>query len=133
MDGYAEALKEFPNSKTQLKTKKGTAKFIKLDVFKKTMFYLNPESPNSDLLEITINQVKEIIEQNKNGKIPESLAEFITETKTTELSFEDAMGQDNINRFDTKKQKKKKKKTRNKRINLSKRQESQQSKSKKDA
>ena len=113
-------LKEFPNSKTQLKTKKGTAKFIKLDVFKKTMFYLNPENPNSDLLEITINQVKEIIEQNKNGKIPESLAEFITEIKTTELSFEDAMGQDNINRFDNKKQKKKKKKTRNKRINLSK-------------
>ena len=133
LDGYAEALKEFPNSKTQLKTKKGTAKFIKLDVFKKTMFYLNPENPNSDLLEMTINQVKEIIEQNKNGKIPESLAEFITEIKTTELSFEDAMGQDNINRFDTKKQKKKKKKTRNKRINLSKRQASQQSKSEKDA
>ena len=41
------------------------------------------------------------------------------------------MGQDNINRFDTKKQKKKR--TRNKRINLSKRQAPQQSKSKKDA
>ena len=133
LDGYVEALKEFPNSKTQLKTKKGTAKFIKLDVFKKSMFYFNPEEPTSDLLEITINRVKEIIALNKKGEVPESFDDFKVEKNDNELNFESAMGQDKINRFDTKIVKKNMKRTRKNKFKSSSRRTSNKQTQKKDA
>jgi cell fate regulator YaaT (PSP1 superfamily) len=133
LDGYIEALKEFPNSKTQLKTKKGTAKFIKLDVFKKSMFYFNPEEPTSDLLEITTKRVEEIIALNKKGKIPESFDDFKVEKNDNEINFEDAMGQDNINRFDINTVKKNKKKTRKKKFKISQKRVPQKHTQKKDA
>jgi cell fate regulator YaaT (PSP1 superfamily) len=110
LDGYTEALKEFPSSKTQLKTKRGTAKFVKLDVFKGLMYYFNPENTSSELLEIPIEGVRQIIEINKNGQTPQDFDEFIAFENIVEASFKDAMGQDNINRFDKKKHKRKKKK-----------------------
>ncbi len=110
LDGYTEALKEFPSSKTQLKTKRGTAKFVKLDVFKGLMYYFNPENTSSELLEIPIEGVRQIIEINKNGQTPQDFDEFTAFENIVEVSFKDAMGQDNINRFDKKKHKRKKKK-----------------------
>ena len=109
LDGYTEALKEFPSSKTQLKTKRGTAKFVKLDVFKGLMYYFNPENTSSELLEIPIEGVRQIIEINKNGQTPQDFDEFTAFENIVEVSFKDAMGQDNINRFDKKKHKRKKK------------------------
>lgn len=105
LDGYTEALKDFPSSKTQLKTKKGTGKFTKLDVFKRTMYYFNSEQPTSDLLEITTKQVKKIIELNKKGIIPENFDDF-TIKKTEKEGFGDALGENNIKRFDKKPYKK---------------------------
>jgi len=109
LDGYTEALKNFPSNKAQLKTKKGIGKFAKLDVFKGVMFYFNSDS-HGDLIELPIEGVRQIIELNKKGEIPLSFDEFTIEEKVTEVSFEDAMGQDNINRFDKKKPKNKKRK-----------------------
>ena len=108
LDGYTEALKDFPSSKTQLKTKKGTAKFTKLDVFKGTMYYFNPEEPSSDLLEINVKQVKKIIDLNKKGVIPENFDDF-TIKRIVEKGFGGALGEDNIKRFDKKFNKKKNK------------------------
>ena len=100
LDGYTEALKDFPKSNLKLKTKKGIAKFVKLDVFKGTMFYINSEDPTSDLLEISTEGVKQLIELNKKGDIPESFDEFKKEEDISEPVFEDVLGQDSINRFD---------------------------------
>ena len=109
LDGYTEALKGFPSTKLQLKSKKGIAKFVKLDVFKGVLFYFNMDTPG-DLLELTIDNVNKIIELNKKGEIPASFESFVIEIKQKEVSFEDAMGQDNIGRFDKKKKSKFKKK-----------------------
>ena len=109
LDGYAEALKDFPSSKIRLKTKQGTAKFVKLDVFKRAMFYFNSDSQTSELIELNIEGVQEIIDLNKKGNIPESFDEFKFEYSIPDIGFEDAMGQDNITRFDNNKAKKKKK------------------------
>ena len=104
LDGYTEALKDFPSSKMQLKTKKGSAKCVKLDVFKGVMYYFNSES-YSDLIELPIEGVKQIIELNKKGGAPVSFDEFTIDEEVDEVSFEDAMEQDNIDRFDKKKDK----------------------------
>jgi cell fate regulator YaaT (PSP1 superfamily) len=108
LDGYTDALKYFPSTKTKLKTKKGIAKFVKLDVFKRVMFYFNSDDPHSELLEITTDGVKQIIDLNKKGDIPESFEQFKSDETILETSFEDAMGQDNINRFDNNNSTKKK-------------------------
>ena len=106
LDGYTEALKDFPSIKVQLKSKKGNAKFVKLDVFKGVLFYFNMDTPG-DLLELTIASANKIINLNKKGKIISNFEEFITDIEKQEVSFEDAMGQDNIGRFDNKKPKRK--------------------------
>ena len=111
LDGYVESLKDFPSNKVQLKTKKGTGKFVKMDVFKRLMFYYNPETPG-DFIELPVDGVKQLIELNKKGDIPVSFDEFTVEEEVVEVSFEDAMGQDNINRFDKKNPKKSKKRKR---------------------
>ena len=109
LDGYTEALKDFPSTKVKLKSKKGNAKFVKLDVFKGRLFYFNMDSPG-DLLELSVENVNEIIALNKKGEIPASFESFVIEIEQKEVSFEDAMGQDNIGRFDKKKKPKFKKK-----------------------
>ncbi len=113
LDGYTEALKGFPSTKVQLKSKKGSAKFVKLDVFKGVLFYFNPDTAG-DFLELTIDNVNKIIALNKKGEIPASFESFIVEVEQKEVSFEDAMGQDNIGRFDKKKAKPKRQDRRNK-------------------
>ena len=107
LDGYVEALKDFPSSRTTLKTRKGTAKFVKLDVFKRVMFYFNSEDPASELLEIPIDGVREIIASNKKGKIPESFDPFRVFDNVAEEAFKDAVGKDSITRFDNTKPDKK--------------------------
>ncbi len=102
LDGYTEALKDFPSTKVKLKSKKGNAKFVKLDVFKGRLFYFNMDSPG-DLLELSVENVNKIIALNKKGEIPASFESFVIEIEQKEVSFEDAMGQDNIGRFDKKK------------------------------
>jgi len=106
LDGYTEALKDFPSIKAQLKSKKGNAKFVKLDVFKGVLFYFNMDTPG-DLLELTIENTNKIIDLNKKGEIISNFEEFIVDIEKKEVSFEDAMGQDNIGRFDNKKPKRK--------------------------
>jgi len=110
LDGYVEALKFFPSTKPVLKTEAGLAKFVKLDVFKGVMFYFNSQEPASDLLEIRAEDVKQIIELNKKGKTPKGFDQFIIDKNKRELNFEDAMGRDDINRFDNKNSNKKRKK-----------------------
>tara|TARA_B100001113_G_scaffold285465_1_gene240757 strand:- start:507 stop:1634 length:1128 start_codon:yes stop_codon:yes gene_type:complete len=110
LDGYVEALKFFPSTKPVLKTESGLAKFVKLDVFKGVMFYFNSQEPASDLLEIRAEDVKQIIELNKKGKTPKGFDQFIIDKNKRELNFEDAMGRDDINRFDNKNSNKKRKK-----------------------
>ena len=109
LDGYTEALKEFPKSSKKIVTQEGEAKFVKLDVFKKVMYYFNVNNPTSELLELPVASVQKILELNKKGEIPENFDSYIKNQIEREVSFEDAMGQDNINRFDKKKLKKTKK------------------------
>jgi hypothetical protein len=78
-------------------------------VFKGVLFYFNSDSPG-DLLELSIENANKIIEVNKKGKTPINFKDYTVGPEQKEVSFEDAMGQDNITRFDKKKKSKFKKK-----------------------
>lgn len=114
LDGYLDALADFPSTKTILKTKKDKARLLKMDIFKKKLWYSYMGEPFSSV-ELTLEKAKKIIKLNKEGARPKKLEDFMVEEKTKE--FEDVVGQDNISRFDNKnkKDKKAKRKTKHKR------------------
>ena len=90
------------------KTKKGEAKQNKIDVFKKKLWYVY-KSKDPGIFELSLKQVLQIIEDNKNGKSPPSLEELTEEKNIKKVDFKNVVGQDNINRFDKKNKKKKSK------------------------
>lgn len=117
LDAYMEAIEEFPNPKTKLKTKKGVAFHQKSDIFKGMMWYSYASSPN-EFIPLKIDRVKEVIALNDKGKEVEDLKGFsYIEDTIIEPSFENVVGQDDLTRFDRKKgdhrKKKRKKKGRN--------------------
>ncbi len=97
-DMYLEALAEFPDSDIILKTKKGNANYQKADVFKKIIWYSYMDD-NASLMAIPLDKAQEIIDLNKQGKLPVALEEFAI---TLEQKSEDSVNLDNdiLNQFD---------------------------------
>jgi len=95
---YLDALKDFPNNETILKTKKGDAMHQKTDIFKKMMWYSYTNDPHNQMA-IPVDNVIHIIQENKNGKIPPKLEDFshITEQKT---NFENGSLHDEMSYLD---------------------------------
>ncbi|WP_185876616.1 PSP1 domain-containing protein [Blattabacterium cuenoti] len=74
LDAYLISLKDFPDFNKRINTKKGIAKCMKIDVFKKKMWFSYVKNPNT-WFEIEVKKIKEILEKNK---IPPSLEELST-------------------------------------------------------
>lgn len=72
---YLQELKEFPQPNVKLKTKKGTGVYNKIDIFKKIVWYSYADD-NSTIFALPLENVKNIIKMNANGKVPESLESF---------------------------------------------------------
>lgn len=100
LDTYLEELQDFPKTNTTLKTKKGNAKFVKMDVFKKTMYYTYPKDSLADLIEVKVERVHEIIKMNKKNNKPLDLVEEHSSNKTN--NYNNNITQDSITRFDKK-------------------------------
>lgn len=73
LDTYLDALKDFPKKVDFLQTKKGSARLIKTDIFKRRMWYAVPDSP---LVMLSVDQVKKIKNMNKEGIKPDTLEEY---------------------------------------------------------
>ncbi len=99
-DVYADALKDFPDTRIILKTKRGSAYFLKSEVFKKIMWY-SYENDQSSMVAIAADKVKEIISMNANGQIPAKLEDFAQELER-KVDFENAVDQFSLDRFDKK-------------------------------
>jgi len=118
LDAYTDALKEFPAQNLQLETEKGNAKLIKTDIFKGHLWYAYTDHRENGNTwhKLTLHQVNEIIDYNKEGQKPASLEEYAAELSLQEIkpveNFENVVGQDNINRFDEVKPRRRKKKRR---------------------
>ncbi len=88
-DTYVDALKSFPDSHINLKTKKGEAFYQKSDIFKGLMWY-SYVFDKGNMMAIPAEQVKAIIDMNRQGKFPEQLEDyaFIKEQRNTEYGEE---------------------------------------------
>lgn len=106
LDSYMEGIKEFPNTKVRLTSKKGKASFFKMDIFKRLMWYIYEDRKSGGIVELSLDRVKEIISMNKEGKEPDTI-ELINIVVEEKIDYENVVGQDSINRFDNKRKSKK--------------------------
>jgi cell fate regulator YaaT (PSP1 superfamily) len=106
LDTYMDALKDFPDFDTKLVTEKGDAICQKQDIFKGLMWFAYTNNfANWHIL--NIEQVKEIVSENKLKNKVSSLEDFAIETvDEQEKNFNNAMGQESLTRFDQPKKKK---------------------------
>ncbi len=109
LDSYMDALKYIPDNVNVLKTEKGDARLQKTDIFKKMMWFSYPGEES--WIPLTIDRVKEIQQQNRDGVIPVDLGEIVEiETKPVKsLDYENVVGQDSLTRLDDRRNKKKNK------------------------
>ncbi|MDX6745297.1 regulatory iron-sulfur-containing complex subunit RicT [Polaribacter sp. PL03] len=100
LDTYLDALKSFPKQDLVLKTEKGDAVFVKMDIFKNHLWYTYKEE-RFKWFRLTLEQVLEIVDLNKNNEKSLSLEEYEADVEIpVKVDFEDAVGQDSLTRFD---------------------------------
>ena len=109
LDTYLDALRGFPKQDTILKTEKGDAVFVKMDIFKEEFWYTY-KNESFKWYKLDLLQLKEIIETNKGGEMITSLEDYeLNLPDIPKVDFENVVGQDSLTRFDKPKQKKKRK------------------------
>ncbi len=100
LDMYLDALKAFPKGELKLRTEKGTAIYVKTDVFKQQMWYAYDGGTGSTLVPLGPERVREILRLNKEGKKPVDLKEYIEVEKVVETGYENVDAQDSLTRFE---------------------------------
>jgi cell fate regulator YaaT (PSP1 superfamily) len=112
LDTYLDALNDFPKQEKILKTESGDAEFVKMDIFKKLIWYTYKEN-RSKWYKLSLEQVQEIIDLNNKNKVSIPLEDYESEIEeVVAVDFENVVGQDSLTRFDT--PKKNKRRNRNK-------------------
>lgn len=107
LDNYVDALKEFPSRDIVLETANGPYYFFKLDVFARKMTYSAEKAFPKDLIEIPLDEVWNIIKTNKSGKSVKEI-QTIESGNEPKISFENAVGEGSLTRFDKSEKKKQK-------------------------
>jgi hypothetical protein len=110
---YLDAQQDFPDISIPLEVFDGTAYHQKTDIYRRMMWYSFSKDEAANLVPVSVERVKEILELNKKGEKPKILtnsSEEVVEHK--ELDYNNPVGGDSVTRFEDqrKDQRKKKKK-----------------------
>ncbi len=114
VDGYVEAIKQFPSRDIPLESADATYYHFKTDVYKREMTYSTDKRMLANAVVLSPERVREIISMNRNGEKPESLLGESSRNSERKSAYGDLVEQDSISRFDNKKKKKKKSKNKQK-------------------
>ena len=118
VDTYLEAQKEFPPRDIQLETLDGTYYHFKSDILARTMQYSTAPNMAVNLVTLTVDEVKAIIERNKRGEKVEPFGSGNKgEQGAKTADYENVVGQDDLTRFDKKKNKNRNKEDRQRNAN----------------
>ncbi|HLV23739.1 MAG TPA: regulatory iron-sulfur-containing complex subunit RicT [Moheibacter sp.] len=102
LDSYLDALDEFPSMESTFETEKGTAACVKIDVFKKEMWF-SYLSGGVSWHKFTIDQAKEFIAISKEGKKTASLEDLVNEVSVEpQKEFADVIQENSLERFERK-------------------------------
>lgn len=105
LDSYLEAWKEFPESDhVVIDFAHGPYRQVKTDILKRIMWFAPIQEFGGEWLSLKVNQVKEYMQQNREGIKPE-LVVAKKELEKVELDFQNDMGVDSLTRLDERKPK----------------------------
>ena len=99
LDSYLDVLKDFPSSSTVLNTEKGRAFCIKIDVFKKKMWFAYVENSMA-WYDIDIYDVQKMIAINKKGEKSQALEDL--KVIENPMVTSDLIQENNVDRFEKK-------------------------------
>jgi cell fate regulator YaaT (PSP1 superfamily) len=105
LDSYLDAQKDFPDTSIALVTTDGTAYHQKTDIYRRLMWYGYSREEGSALIALSVERVKEVIEENKQSrkvKVTDEEAGAAPQAKTEELGYKNVVGQESLTRFDKK-------------------------------
>lgn len=105
LDTYMEALEEFPDENVVLHTTNGKARVVKTDILKGIMFFILEEDPTHKFMPVDVQDVKEMIEQQKAGKkvVFEEFEEYVIEEAPVadkQIAISGDIVADDLDRFD---------------------------------
>lgn len=108
LDSYLDTRRDFPSPETILKTKEGKAIHQKTDVYKSIMWYALDNENRNQIVPLTIDRVRQIIELNRKGIIPDKLIDNnVNQTlqkQPNKIDYQNVVGQDSLDRFTSHKQ-----------------------------
>ncbi len=118
LDAYIDAQKDFPTTTIPIETDDGTYYHLKTDVFKRLMWYGSDRESGGKMVTLSVDKVKEMLELNKkNQRVRKIDDEAVAQPETTDIGYQNVLGQESLTRFDDKNRptNKKKKKRRSNR------------------
>ncbi|MPL56714.1 hypothetical protein SDC9_02203 [bioreactor metagenome] len=102
LDSYVDALSDFPSSNTIIETEKGRAFCIKIDVFKKKMWFAYVDNSMA-WYDLDVAEVKKLMKINSKGQKSIPLEELKTFTGADKVETVDLIQENNLDRFEKKK------------------------------
>ena len=108
---YLDAQADFPDVSKPLETEQGKAYHSKTDVYRRIMWFsFEKDNENAAFIPLDVDVVKEFIRLNQQGIVLKDLATNSgMQIKEPVINYQNAVGEDSINRFEEKRRKKKKK------------------------
>lgn len=102
LDSYVDALSDFPSSNTIIETEKGRAFCIKIDVFKKKMWFAYVDNSMA-WYDLDVAEVKKMMKINSKGQKSIPLEELKSFTGADKVETVDLIQENNLDRFEKKK------------------------------
>lgn len=100
LDSYLDALRDFPSSNAKLDTEKGLAYCIKIDVFKRKMWFTYADNSFA-WYDLDAPKVKALLAENKKGVKSPPLEDLASPQSLTPKSA-DLIQEDSVDRFEKK-------------------------------
>lgn len=118
LDSYLDALKDFPSMETVIETEKGKAVCMKIDVFRKEMWFSYIEG---GLIwhKFTVDQVKEFLQINKKNQKTLPLEDLAKDLVIEKKEYTDVIQENSLERFERKNKRRKKRSNKGSRSNKS--------------
>ena len=110
--GYEDARRSFPKAGIPLRTVNGNANLLKTDVYRGIMWYGYEGGGGQALVPVPVERATEIMEMNRDGKLPDELIESSALKEEKKLDYTDGVGEESLTRFENSRPRKKKKKRR---------------------
>ena len=102
---YEEAVKQLPSRNVPLETKDATYYFFSSDPLAEQVTYSTDQRRPANLETISTARAREIIEINRRGEKPLNLGGKQSTVAIVEVDYQNVVGQDDLTRFDKKKNK----------------------------